>query len=89
MAYMTKSEFNLQPSVAAGLTATGDVIITERGVPTYKLSRIPQSGDPWQRLIQSGLVTPAASTRHLVAEAQSFTGLPLGALIDEDRADRW
>ena len=89
MAYMTKSEFNLRPSVAAGLTSTGDVIITERGVPTYRLSRIRRTDDPWQQLLESGQITAAQTPRGVPPLVASGSDAILGDLLDDDRADQW
>ena len=89
MVVMTKSEFNLRPSVATGLAATEDVIITERGVPAYRLSRLKSSRDPWRVLADAGVVTLPASPRGRVVPRITLGGSRLGELLDEDRADRW
>lgn len=88
MAYMTKSDFNLRPSIAAGMAAKEDVIITERGVPTYRLSKLPPQEDPWGLLVGSGVITPPKSN---VPYSMVVTGgnASLGEMLDEDRADRW
>ena len=88
---MSLTDFNQNPSRAARLADSGDVIILRRGKPAYRLSRIVPS--PSQNriaeLLDAGLLAPAraqhadprASARHTPVP----TDVDLGLALDADR----
>jgi len=59
MATMTLTEFNQNVSRATRLARVEDVIITERGQPSFTLCAVNRPPDRLERLIKAGLVRPA------------------------------
>ncbi|MDR1999165.1 MAG: hypothetical protein LBQ06_04385 [Frankiaceae bacterium] len=63
MATVTLTEYNQRPSRVARLARYEDVIITDRGQPVLRLSRIEQPPSRRDALIASGVISRPARRR--------------------------
>lgn len=92
MKTVTKRELNQQTArVLAGAAAGESVIVTDRGVPRWRIEAIEAHPDPIERLRAQGRITPAkkhprAWTAH--DEPRRYTPDEVDALLDETRGDR-
>lgn len=89
---VTKRQLNQQTAqVLAGIRAGHPVLITERGVPRWRIEAIDSSpGDPVARLHAEGRIIPAAEDPPAWPEDTypHYTTARLDALLDELRGDR-
>jgi antitoxin (DNA-binding transcriptional repressor) of toxin-antitoxin stability system len=92
MKTFSKRELNQQTAhVLAEVTTGESVVVTDRGVPKWRIEALEAHPDPVERLRIEGRVTPAkkhprAWTTH--REAQRYTPAEVDALLDETRGDR-
>ncbi len=92
MKTVSKRELNQQTAqVLAGVTAGDPVVVTDRGVPRWRIEAIEAHPDPVERLRIEGRLTPAK--KHPRAwttdrEVRHYTPADVDALLDEFRRDR-
>lgn len=79
------SAFNHNPSQATRAARSGEVVLTDRGVPVFRLTRIEPTSDPLAALVAAGLARPAKSASWPTGK---YNQLGLGADLDEERAAR-
>lgn len=88
---VTKRELNQNTaSVLRQVTAAGDVIITERGVPRWRLSIFTDDDGPLSRLERAGLYTPPATEPApwpAAPAGPSYTADQVAALLEDSRGD--
>ncbi|HRP07363.1 MAG TPA: hypothetical protein PLL69_02650 [Gemmatimonadales bacterium] len=89
---ITKRELNQQTAqVLAGVRAGSPVLITERGMPRWRIEAIePTLGDPVARLRAEGRIIPAAENPPAWPEDTDsrYTIAKIDALLTELRGDR-
>lgn len=90
---VTKRELNQQTARVLDAIDEGEsVVVTERGVPTWRIVRMTFDDDLLERLRQAGLIAREASknprplTMH--AEPPRYTPEEIDAILDEVRADK-
>lgn len=92
MKTVSKRELNQQTArVLAEVTTGESVVVTDRGVPKWRIEALEAHPDPVERLRMQGRVTPAK--RHPRAwttdrAAQRHAPAEVDALLDEIRGDR-
>ncbi len=87
MKTISLTEFNQNPSKAARLADTDDVVVLRRGQPAYRLTRIEPAGDPIDELLQTGALSPARRTGPRPHRFPSVaTDVDLGAALDAERS---
>jgi antitoxin (DNA-binding transcriptional repressor) of toxin-antitoxin stability system len=57
---VTKRELNQRTADVLAVAATEPVVVTERGVPRWRVEAITAHPDPIERLRADGRITPAA-----------------------------
>lgn len=92
MRTITKRELNQQTSrVLAGITGGESVVVTEHGVPKWRIEAVGEHPDPVERLRLEGRITPA------VPAPRPWTGMQgprryepaeVDALLNDLRGDR-
>ncbi len=88
---VTKRELNQRTAaVLDQVTEAGDVVVTERGKPRWRVSTVRNDDTALTRLEREGRYTPPASTptpwpRHPGGPA--YTGEEADTLLDEMRGD--
>lgn len=91
MRTVTKRELNQNTAaVLRQVTAAGDVIITERGVPRWRLSIVTDDDGPLSRLERAGLYTPPATEPApwpAAPAGPSYTADQVAALLEDSRGD--
>lgn len=90
MVTVTKRELNQQTSrVLAVAQAEGAVIVTERGVPRWRIESVSGGSGPIDRLRATGRLIPAKDTPAPWARAgKARSAKEVDELIAESRADR-
>jgi antitoxin (DNA-binding transcriptional repressor) of toxin-antitoxin stability system len=84
---MTMTEFNRYPSRVARAAQHGDVIITNHGTATLKISRVVPSDedDPLARLEAAGLLQRAKNPTSTGVHPKYDTDIDLWAELDAER----
>lgn len=91
MRTVTKRDLNQHTaSVLAEVTQTGDVVVTERGEPRWRVSSFQGHDAPLVQMERDGRYTPPASTpvpwpRH--PGGPRYTAAEVEALLDEMHGD--
>lgn len=97
MKTITKRELNHQTAqVLAGIHAGESVLVTERGVPRWRIEAVEDIADPVERLRAQGRIRPASDNpppwpkgRYSVTERQAqYTPAEVDALYEDMRGDR-
>ncbi|MFT4297243.1 MAG: type II toxin-antitoxin system prevent-host-death family antitoxin [Micropruina sp.] len=91
MQLITKRELNQHTaSVLARVTATDDVVVTERGKPRWRVSVVDDSESALARLEREGRYTPPASTPAPWPDrpgGPAYTSAEADVLLDELRGE--
>lgn len=90
MKTISKRELNQQTANVLGAVSVGQpVIVTERGVPRWRIEAVESSGDPVARLRTEGRITPAKAKPAPWPVAKSrYTLAQVDALFAEFRGER-
>ena len=90
MKTISKRELNQQTAHVLDAVSVGhSVIVTERGVPRWRIDAVESSGDPIARLRAAGRITPAKTTPAPWPPAESsYTPAQVDALFAESRGER-
>lgn len=90
MKTISKRELNQQTAHVLQAVSGGQaVIVTERGVPRWRIEAVESSGDPVARLRSAGRITPPKSkpVPWPIAKPR-YTPLQVDALFSESRGER-
>lgn len=91
MGTVTKRDLNQQTaSVLGRVTATDDIIVTERGKPQWRVSLFHSQQTPLARLERDGRYTPPAAAPAPWPShpgGQRYTDAEVDGLLDEMRGD--
>jgi prevent-host-death family protein len=91
MGIVTKRELNQNTAdVLARATADGDVVVTERGRPRWRIVPFQEHEDVLARLEREGLYTPPSTSPTPWPESPggpAYTEAEADALVDEMRGD--
>jgi antitoxin (DNA-binding transcriptional repressor) of toxin-antitoxin stability system len=87
---ISKRELNQQTAQVLDAVSEGHaVIVTERGVPRWRIEAIEGSGDPVARLRSAGRITPAkAKPAPWPVAKPRYTASQVDALFAESRGER-
>ena len=88
---VTKRELNQQTAqVLARVLSGSPVLVTERGVPRWRIEAVDSSADPVARLLAEGRIIPASENPPPWPERDHRTRTPaeVDALYEEMRGDR-
>lgn len=90
MKTISKRELNQQTAQVLDAVRSGQsVLVTERGVPRWRIEAVGGAGDPVARLRSEGRVTPAKEKPAPWPVAKPrFTPADVDALFRESRGDR-
>jgi len=90
MKTISKRELNQQTAqVLAAVSVGHAVVITERGVPRWRIEAVESSGDPIARLRSEGRITPAKAKPAPWPRAKPhYTPSQVDALFTESRGER-
>lgn len=90
MKTISKRELNQQTAhVLDAVSAGQPVLVTERGVPRWRIEALETCGDPVARLRSGGRITPAkAKPAPWPAAKPRYTISQVDALFAESRGDR-
>lgn len=84
---VSATEFNRHSSKILRMADAGDVIVTDRGIPTYQLSRIaPDESDKLEQLIRVGLFSRPTEPR--IPTQSKLTAEQALAAIEQFEHDR-
>lgn len=90
MKTISKRELNQQTAHVLDAVSVGHaVLVTERGVPRWRIEAVESSGDPVARLLSAGRLTPAKVTPAPWPDARPrYTPSQVDALFAESRGER-
>lgn len=92
MKTISKRELNQQTArVLAEVTAGESVVVTDRGVPRWRIEALEMHPDPVERLRTEGRITPAKKHPRAwttLREARRYAPAEVDALLDAIREDR-
>lgn len=92
MRTVSKRELNQQTArVLAEVAAGQPVVVTDRGVPKWRIDTFDPQHDPVERLRAEGRITPAKEHPRAWTSAgdpRRYTAAEIDALLDEMRGDR-
>lgn len=90
MKTISKRELNQQTANVLDSVSFGQsVIVTERGVPRWRIETVESSGDPVARLRSAGRITPAkAKPAPWPVAKPRYTPAQVDALFAESRGER-
>lgn len=88
---ITKRELNQQTAqVLAQVKAGKPVLVTERGVPRWRIEAVEPSADPVARMVAEGRIIPASKNPPPWPEERGdprYTPAHVDALLEEIRGD--
>jgi antitoxin (DNA-binding transcriptional repressor) of toxin-antitoxin stability system len=87
---ISKRDLNQQTALVLDAVSAGQaVIVTERGVPRWRIEAMEDSGDPVSRLLAAGRITPAkAKPAPWPVAKPRYTPTQVDALFAESRGER-
>lgn len=87
MQTVTLTELNQNPSRVTRLVEfEGEVVVLRRGAAAYRITRVePESDDPVEALVASGLLAPPRATSRPARHRSVAVDTDLGAALDDDR----
>lgn len=92
MKTVSKRELNQQTARVLAEVAAGEpVVVTDRGVPRWRIDALQSHPDPVERLRNAGRITPAKQQPRAWGSdptARHYTPAEVDALLDETRGDR-
>jgi prevent-host-death family protein len=90
MKTISKRELNQQTAQVLDTVSVGQpVVVTERGVPRWRIEAVEVSGDPVDRLRSGGRITPAkAKPAPWPVARPRYTPSQVDALFAESRGER-
>ncbi len=90
MKTISKRELNQQTAHVLDAVSVGQpVLVTERGVPRWRIEAVESSGDPVARLRSGGRITPAKAKPAPWPRAKPrYTTSQVDALFAESRGER-
>jgi prevent-host-death family protein len=90
MKTISKRELNQQTAQVLDTVSVGQpVVVTERGVPRWRIEAVESSGDPVDRLRSGGRITPAkAKPQPWPVAKPRYTPSQVDALFAESRGER-
>lgn len=91
MKTVTKRELNQQTArVLADVTVGASVVVTDRGIPKWRIEAIEGHPDPIERLRNEGRIQPAKQQPRAWTSGGSrrYTPEEIDSLLDEMRGDR-
>lgn len=90
MKTISKRELNQQTAYVLDAVSAGQsVLVTERGVPRWRIEAVEASGDPVARLQSAGRITPAKAKPAPWPRAKPrYTTSQVDALFAESRDER-